>query len=201
MPRATSRKTTAPKESLFSRRWMVALVMAFVSLQFYLVSNWTSGTSFSDDLTVDTQDAVDHLNQKDEIERQPTETSGPGLPFSHKNPLLVLGLPHNGEVALNRYFRCAGYDESELGRYWTRSKNRKPIGECISHNMKKNISLPLTGCGNFSVWTQTDYIEDAVASGKKVRKHRECYFPTLDSTFIDQVALHYSQRMSTIQFL
>jgi hypothetical protein len=99
------------------------------------------------------------------------------------SPLIVLNLPHNGEVAIDRYFKCSGLDSTELGRYWTpknRDRNQmtkwESLGKCMYDNAGKDNSSPLKGCGDFRVWTQLDFIYKGRAKDKP---NRPCFFPSL----------------------
>ncbi|CAB9503054.1 expressed unknown protein [Seminavis robusta] len=99
--------------------------------------------------------------------------------ITSENPLLVLNLPNSGEVTINRYFRCAGLEKHELGRFWANTNHEMEMGKCIEANLKvedNQDKYPLDGCGNFRVWTNIEYVSKSLPRSVEPR---HCFFPTL----------------------
>lgn len=109
-----------------------------------------------------------------------SERDGDKLPFSSKNPIIVLNLPNSGELASYCYFECAG---ANIGRHWTDDSgagDKLPIGKCIHQSIEEQAKtgkakISIDQCGSFDVWMSLQYVE----TPNPQKLFPDCFEPSL----------------------
>ncbi|CAB9512470.1 unknown protein [Seminavis robusta] len=113
------------------------------------------------------------------------------------SPLFVLSFANHGNVALTRYFCCAGLDSDTFGRTFVDHRNGqyKYIGDCMMRNLespKKENDLKrlgskavLDGCGAYKVWSEMEFVTHHRHTD--VKAPRKCFFPALQPKVLNQL--------------
>jgi hypothetical protein len=125
--------------------------------------------------------------------------------FGAEKPLFVLSLANHYDLVIPRYFECAGYNQSTLGRLWLAPKNQQKSGkrygiaQCFQlnmHNTKKKT--PITqGCGKFHVWTDLQYLQ----APKKGNRPAICFDPVMYPGALDKLGEAYPNGASILNLV
>jgi hypothetical protein len=132
---------------------------------------------------------------QEDLHASKTDLHGGPITFGTQNPLIVLSIPHSGaDLVWPRYFRCGEIMNTLVGRYWTAASpmnpNRKPIGQCMLHNiLDKNSSKPLLtkNCGSFKAWLEIQYLQPPVHRGPRKGEGPWCFDPVLFPGALDEL--------------
>ncbi|CAB9519319.1 expressed unknown protein [Seminavis robusta] len=145
----------------------------------------------------------DSPKKKNDKSTSAAETTKPEsrIRMSHNitvdTPLFVLSFANHGNVALTRYFRCAGLDSDTFGRTFVdhRKGQYEYIGECMTHNLespkkendRKRLGPKaiLNGCGDYRVWSEMEFVKHHQHTA--VKATRQCFFPALQPKVLDQL--------------
>lgn len=91
-----------------------------------------------------------------------TTTSGTttAIDINAENPLFVLSLRNHLDLAIPRYFECAGYDSSSMARYFTKppkaGKREWEMGRFMQESMKKKRAI-LKNFPTYQVYTDLHF--------------------------------------------
>ncbi|CAB9508696.1 expressed unknown protein [Seminavis robusta] len=119
--------------------------------------------------------------------------------FDQSKPLFVLSLPNHHSLAIPRYFECAGYNDTTMGRYWmpvpkNPRRKRMTTGQCLRAKIE---SKGKSDCGDYHVWMNTQYLRGPRLNPKIFRRH-DCFDLVMFDSALEELASNAYSRGGTI---
>ena len=169
-----------------------------------LLSQYESLATTGDEesmLRVDVEVDVDIAKNKQSIKKIPSSSSTTErttTAYIKNQPIFVLSLPNNADLAIPRYFECAGLN---VARHWYEVTNknttkRKQIGACflqsLEHWKSTNRSInALCEKQKYDVYTDLQILEGPSFSKGRGRVPSQCYDPVLHPGSLEKLYESY----------
>ncbi|CAB9500211.1 expressed unknown protein [Seminavis robusta] len=100
--------------------------------------------------------------------------------FDAEKPLFVLSLVNHYDLAIPRYFECAGYNRSNMVNRWmpvstNPKEKRRTVGQCLRDKVTSRTRITTSSCGNNNhVWLNTQFLQAPRLNPKRFRAH-DCF--------------------------